>query len=130
MAFNDVFDFSFASEVPPGSGYELLIEDLRPRESATGRPTAMVTFQVTGGAPTEVVGRRFSIFYAREGRGAVYIRPLLLACGLAAVDGKVTVKPEDLLGKKIIADVTVEQTDTATWFRLKNVHAGRQEGRP
>jgi hypothetical protein len=126
MSFTDVFNVTFEPDEPiqPGKGYELQIDEVRLRESAAGRPTAMVTFHVAGGAaPTDTVGKSFPVFYVLEGRGAAYLRPLLQACGLPTIDGQVTFKSADLVGKKAVADVAIDRTGDVSFFRVRNVKA-------
>jgi hypothetical protein len=124
MAFSDVFSVTFESDevVPPGTGYELQIDDVQLRESAAGRPTAMVTFRVVGSAASnDTTGKSFPVFFVLEGRGAVYLRPLLQACGFSKVDGKVTFKSSEIIGKKVVADVTIDRSGDASFYRLRNL---------
>jgi len=124
MPLSDVFNVTFEPDetVPPGKDYELHIDDVRLRESASGRPTAVVFFRVVGGgAPEGVVGKTFPVYFVLEGRGTVYLRPLLLACGYRKLDGQVTFEASKLVGKIVVADVGIERSGDAAFYRLRNL---------
>lgn len=124
MSFADVFNVNFEPNEPvqAGKSYELQIDDVRRKTSAAGRPVAMVFFRVAGGAaPPSEIGKTLIVYFVLEGRGTVYLLPLLKACGFEKLDGQVTIEAAKLIGKTVLADVAVERSGDAAFFRLTNV---------
>lgn len=121
-SFNDVFHVA-DDDVPAGRDYKLRITGARGHESQAGRSNIIVTLDVIGSADASALSKTFDVFFQLEGRSARYLVPLLNACGVERENGKYDFGPNDLVGKVIVADVTIQETESARWVRLANIRA-------
>jgi hypothetical protein len=123
--FNDIFEITpeKADELAPaGAGYVLSIEEAVNHASARGNPTLRVRFRVVEGGAA-AIGTIVTGFFPLTAPGVRYTVPLLTACDVMLSGGKGEFEADQLLGRRILADVIHEPYNGELWARVRNIRA-------